>query len=450
MKGDYIPTNLSSSSHPSPRRGEGGRRVIVIGAGPAGLMAAGIAAESGAKTLLLEKMHRPGQKLRLTGKGRCNLTNTAPLLDFIEHFGPGGRFLRQAFSQFFSSDLKSFLKNLGVRTVTEPDGRVFPAKGDARDVAEALVQWVTKCGAVLRNDSPVARLIVEKKRMVGVQLSSKSSSVKRRINEHFPAGEILRADAIVVACGGASYPSTGSSGDGYRLAESVGHSIVPIRPALVSVETAGDIAPRLQGVSLRETKVRVLLDEKKQAEVTGALLFTHFGLSGPMILSWSRALVDSLRSGRSVILSIDLVPELDEHQLDERILLRFRENSRKKFGSLLGELLPKKMIPVCADLIGVPLDKSGHQITSAERKRLRLWLKDFQLKVVGYRSFTEAMITAGGVNTKEVDPRTMESRLVKGLYFAGEVLDIDADTGGYNLQTAFSTGWLAGKSAVSL
>jgi predicted Rossmann fold flavoprotein len=421
------------------------RHVIVIGAGPAGLMAAGQAAEQGATVLLLEKMDRPGRKLRITGKGRCNLTNVAPLSDFVAHFGPNGRFLRQAFSHFFTPDLVAFLKGLGVPTVTERGGRVFPASQEATEVVDALLRWVHDRGVTLRTRSPVERLLVEGQRVTGVRIArNQVSSEKPGFSD---SEQLYRADAVIVATGGASYPATGSTGDGYRLAESVGHTVVPIRPALVPLETAGDVASRLQGLSLRNVAVRLWVDGKKQGELFGEMLFTHFGLSGPTVLSLSRQAVDALHLGQSVRLSIDLKPALDERKLDARLLRDLDAHGKQQFRTLLKGLLPRKLIPVCLDLTGIPPEKLAHQITAQERKRLRAWLKDFRLQVTGYRSFAEAIITAGGVDTREVDPRTMASRLVEGLYFAGEVLDVDADTGGYNLQAAFSTGWLAGRSA---
>ncbi len=426
-----------------------GRQVIVVGGGAAGLMAAGQAAELGAETLLLEKMDRPGRKLRITGKGRCNLTNVASLSEFIAHFGPNGRFLRQAFSRFFTSELVAFFEELGVRTVTERGGRVFPASGQAQDVVDALVRWVGERGVTLRTRSPVERLLVEGGRVVGVQVSrnqvfSQEPGVRSARRVHCAD---VRADGVIIATGGASYPGTGSTGDGYRLAESVGHAIVPIRPALVPLETAGDVAPRLQGLSLRNVTVRVWVNGKKQAELFGEMLFTHFGLSGPVILSLSRQVVDALRLGQRVTVSIDLKPALDERKLDTRLLRDLDAHGKQQFRTLLKGLLPRKLIPVCIDLTSISPDKAGHQITSQERKRLRVWLKDFRLEVTGHRPFTEAIITAGGVDTREINPRTMASRLVDDLYFAGEVLDVDADTGGYNLQAAFSTGWVAGRSA---
>ena len=412
------------------------------------MMAAGQAAELGAETLLLEKMDRPGRKLRITGKGRCNLTNVVPLPEFITHFGPNGCFLHQAFHQFFTPELVAFFEELGVRTVTERGGRVFPVSGQAQDVVDALVWWGSKRGMTLRTRSPVERLLVEGRRVVGVQVSR--NPVFSQKPGFYPAEQVYRADSVIVATGGASYPATGSTGDGYRLAASVGHTIVPIRPALVPLETAGDVAPRLQGLSLRHVTVQVWVNGEKQAEAFGEMLFTHFGLSGPIILSLSRQVVDALRLGQSVVLSIDLKPALDEHTLDARLLRDLDVHGKQQFRTLLKGLLPGKLIPVCIDSTSIPPDKAGHQITAQERKRLRTWLKDFRLEVSGYRPFTEAIITAGGVDVREVDPRTMASRLVEGLYFAGEVLDVDADTGGYNLQAAFSTGWVAGRSAVRL
>ncbi len=396
------------------------------------MMAAGRAAELGGETLLLEKMNRPGRKLCITGKGRCNLTNVAPLSDFITRFGPNGQFLRQAFSRFFSAELVALFEELGVPTVTERGGRVFPVSGQAREVVDALVHWVRKRGVTLRTRSPVERLLVEGGRVVGVQVSP---------------NRVHRSDTVIIATGGASYPATGSTGDGYRLAQSVGHTIVPIRPALVPLETAGDIAPRLQGLSLRNVAVRVWVNGKKQAEAFGEMLFTHFGVSGPIILALSRQVVDALRSGQRVTLSIDLKLALDERRLDARLLRDLDAHGKQQFHTLLKDLLPRKLIPVCIDLVGIPPNRDAHQITAQERERLRIWLKDFRLEVTGHRSFTEAIITAGGVDTREVDPRTMASRLAEGLYLAGEVLDVDGDTGGFNLQAAFSTGWLAGRAA---
>jgi predicted Rossmann fold flavoprotein len=410
-------------------------QVIVVGAGAAGLMAAGRAAEAGAETLLLEKMERPGRKLRITGKGRCNLTNVLEMEEFIQRFGPNGIFLRQAFHQFFAPDLLDFFEELGVQTVTERGGRVFPVSEHAQDVVDALVHWVRKQGVTLRARSVVERLLVEEGRIAGVM------DMRERI---------YHAPAVIIATGGASYPATGSTGDGYRLAESVGHTIVPIRPALVPLETAGNAAQRLQGLSLRNTAVRLRIDGKQQADAFGEMLFTHFGVSGPMILYLSKLAVDALCAGQKVELSIDLKPALDKKTLDTRLLRDIDAQGKKHFQNLLKTLLPGKLIPVCVDLVSIPAHKPAHQITSEERTRLRKWLKDFRLAVTGHRGFEEAIVTAGGVALDKIDPRTMESRLMKGLYFAGEVLDIDANTGGFNLQAAFSTGRVAGQAAAQI
>jgi len=421
-------------------------QVIVVGGGASGLMAAGQAAELGAETLVFEKMNRPGRKLGITGKGRCNITNIVPLPDFITHFSPDGRFLRQAFARFFSDDLIAFIEALGVPTVTERGGRVFPASGKATDVVDALVKWIRSCGVTVKAESRVNQLLIKDGRVVGVRVSA--SRIQKRSAPATPsAGGIYHADAVIIACGGASYPDTGSTGDGYQLAESVGHTISPIRPALVPLETAGNTAKSLEDLGLRNVTARLLINGNRRAKAFGEMQFTSFGLSGPIILSLSRQVVDALTRGHKVALSIDLKPALDTRKLDARLIRDLDAHGRRQFRTLLKELLPKKLIQVCTDMTEIPPDRVGHQITGPERKRLCAWLKDFRFDVTGYRPFKEAIITAGGVHTKEVDPRTMASRLVRGLYFAGEMLDIDGDTGGYNLQAAFSTGWVAGRSA---
>lgn len=423
------------------------RKVIVIGGGPAGLMAAGQAAASGAKTTLLEKMNRPGRKLRITGKGRCNLTNVASLEDFIDHFSPNGRFLRYAFSRFFTDDLIAFFDSLGVATVVERGGRVFPLSNQAQEVVDALVVWVQQNGAAIRTRTPVSALLMERESVVGVQVTHGTAPGGTSKAKDGPSKREYYADCVILATGGASYPGTGSTGDGYRLAQAVGHTIIPIRPALVPLETAGGTAVMLQGLSLRNVRVCMLTEGKKRAEAFGEMLFTNFGLSGPIILTLSRRVVDALREGHEVVLSIDLKPALDDDMLDARLRRDLDAHGKQQYRTLLQGLLPRKLIPVCIDQTGIPPDRPGHQITSEDRRRLRTWLKDFRLQVTGHRPLAQAIITAGGVSTREVDPRSMASRLVTGLYFAGEVLDLDADTGGYNLQAAFSTGWLAGRSS---
>lgn len=405
--------------------------LIVIGGGPAGLMAAGRAAGAGAQVVLLEKMARPGRKLRLAGGGRGNLTHTAPLEDFLSEFGPQGPFLRTALAGFFAPQLRAFLAEIGVPTVVEPSGQVYPAGNRAADVVEALVRWVERQGVALRTRARVEQLLIEEGRLVGVQA----------------AGQRYPAAAVVLAAGGASYPATGSTGDGYRLAEAAGHTVVPTRPALVPLETAGDLALRLQGLALRGVAVRLYAGGKKRAARTGDVLLTHFGLSGPAVLSLSRAAVDALRAGQEVVLALDLFPDLDGRALDERLRRELEAHGRQQASTLLAGLLPRRLAPSALAQAGVAPETRASQVSAAARRRLGAWLQDWRFEVTGHRPWSEAQVTAGGVDLREVDPRTMASRRVRGLYFAGEVLDLDAGTGGYNLQASFSTGWLAGQSA---
>ncbi|MGW8320583.1 MAG: NAD(P)/FAD-dependent oxidoreductase [Thermodesulfobacteriota bacterium] len=408
-----------------------GRTVIVVGGGAAGLIAAGQAAEAGAGSLLLEKMARCGRKLAITGKGRCNLTNIADMKDFLEHFGREGRFLRHAFSRFFSRELMDFLEGLGLETVTERGGRVFPASGHAPDVVAVLLKWLKKCGVSIQSSSAVDSLVLKNGRIAGVVVR----------------GRELPCDAAVLATGGASYPSTGSTGDGYPLAASAGHTIVPVRPALVPLETAGKPAAGMAGLRLRNIKVTMIAGDRKATEAFGELEFADFGVTGPVVLTLSGEAVDALRDGERVVLSLDLKPALDEKKLDARLLRDFASRGKEEISSVLRGLLPRQMVPVCLDLTEIPPDRLASQVSTKERTRLRRWLKGFRLEVTGHRPFSEAIVTAGGVDTREIDHKTMESRLTRGLYMAGELLNVHGDTGGYNLQAAFSTGYLAGESA---
>jgi len=407
-------------------------QLIVIGAGPAGLMAAGQAAALGIDTLVLEKMSQPGQKLRITGKGRCNLTNVCSQEEFIRHFGRQGQFLRQAFARYFSQDLLDFMVSLQIRTQTERGGRVFPLGEDADRVTQKLSRWAAAQGARIQCDTAVKNLVMEDGVLKGV-VTTDDVRIESR--------------AVILAAGGASFSHTGSSGAGFRMAADNGHTLAPIRPALVPLKCAGDTCQRLQGLTLHNVEVRVLLDGKPKFKDFGEMLFTHFGVSGPVILSMSGKIVDALREKRQVEISIDLKPALDNDKLDARLLRDMDAHGKQYFRSLLDGLLPQKMVPVMADCCGITPEKPCHQVTAAERARLLQQLKDFRVAVSGHLPLDAAMVTAGGVSLKEVDPRTMQSRLVAGLYFAGEVLDLAADTGGYNLQAAFSTGWLAGISA---
>jgi predicted Rossmann fold flavoprotein len=407
------------------------RRIIVIGGGAAGMMAAGHAAAAGAQVLLLEKMNRPGRKLAITGKGRCNLTNIAGIKEFIDHFGPNGRFLRQAFAAFFAPELMAFLEQQGLELVSERGGRVFPAGGKATEVVKAFQRWLRRCGVQIKTSAPVELLLTTKGKISGVLADN----------------ETLDCDAVILATGGASYAATGSSGDGYRLAASIGHTIVPIRPALVPLEIGGGLTAPMDGLDLRNVNVRLLKSGKRCRQEFGEMIFTEFGVTGPVILTLSGEVVDGLRSGAGMALSIDLKPALDEQKLEARLLRDLESRNKEKMSSVLRGLLPREMIPVCLKLNDIPDDRLAGQLTAKERKRLKTWLKDFRLPISGHRPFSEAIITAGGVNLKEVDPRTMESRKARGLYLAGEILDIQGDTGGYNLQAAFSMGWLAGRAA---
>ncbi|MDD4648744.1 MAG: NAD(P)/FAD-dependent oxidoreductase [Desulfoplanes sp.] len=406
------------------------KNIIVIGGGPAGLMAAITAARAGADVLILEKKDRPGRKLAITGKGRCNVSNTAPMREAIAHFFPKGKFLYQAFAQFFTPDLIRFFEEQGVSLKTERGGRMFPESDQAADIIHALLAAAKKANVIIRTSTPVQGLMVEQGRCVGVVTEK---------------GERLPAAKVILTTGGASYPATGSTGDGYRLAGQVGHTIVPIRPALIPLTTAGDTAERLQGLSLKNAQVSVWVDNKKVTSLFGEMLFTHFGVSGPLILTLSSLIVDALGAKKSVMISIDLKPALDPKQLDDRLLRDIDLFGKRQSKTLFKGLLPASLIPVCLDATGIDSSLPANQITALQRKKLRNWLKDFQLPITGHRPLREAIITAGGVSTKEIDPRTMESKMCPGLFFAGEIMDIQADTGGFNLQAAFSTGWMAGK-----
>ncbi len=405
--------------------------VIVVGAGAAGMMAAGRAAELGAKVLLIEKMNQPGRKLRITGKGRCNLTNVAPMREFMEQVGDNWRFLKHSFNNFFSNELIEFFQSKKVDITVERGGRAFPTSELAGDIFTALVRWVEKNKVEIKKEVKVEKLIIEDNIIKGVEVYG---------------GYLYYADKVVIATGGMSYPATGSTGDGYKLATDAGHRIINVRPALVPLETVGDIAPQLQGLSLKNVKVNVWMDGKKQGEAFGEMMFTHFGLTGPIILTLSRKFSQEIFDKKPLVFAIDLKPALDDQKLDARLLRDLNEHGKMKFHTVLKLLLPGKLADIAADLLKISGDKLCNQINAEERKRIRLWLKDFRFTITGTRSFAEAIITSGGVDVKEIEQKTMQSKLVQGLYFAGEVMDLDANTGGYNLQIAFSTAWLAGES----
>ncbi len=408
------------------------KKVIIVGAGASGLLAAGRAAFLGAEVLLLEKMKYPGRKLRITGKGRCNLTNVAGLDSFMGQFGKNGKFLRSAFSVFFVSELMDFFTDLGIHLETQRGGRVFPSSGSAPEVVDTLLKWIREQGAILKTLSPVVSLVLDNGRAVGVETSK---------------GEVFKADAVILCLGGCSYPATGSEGDGFRLAASAGHTIADIRPALVPLETRPYASVRANGLQLQNVKVSMYANNKKRREEFGELLFTDFGITGPTALRLSGDVVDELRAGSRVELSIDLKPGLDLAKLEARILRDLDSRGTETVSSICRGLLPRELVPICLELTGIDPGITGNQLRAGFRKKLRDWLKDFRLEVKGSRPIAEAIVTAGGVTLKEVNPSTMESRIVKNLYITGEMLDLQADTGGYNLQAAFSTGWLAGGAA---
>lgn len=410
--------------------------IVVVGAGPAGLLAAGKAASRGAKVLLLEKMEKPARKLRITGKGRCNITNIKTLEEFFDELNPEPRFLRDAFSNFFSDDIIKLLNEEGVETIVERGQRVFPASGKAWDVAEALVKWVKNQGVEIVTHAKVEKIN---------QFEGKVQSiVYKHLKQDYT--KTIGCKSVILTTGGKSYPATGSTGDGYVLSEDCGHSVTPLRPTLVGLET-DPIFENCSGLSLKNVNLSLYLDGKKITEEFGELELTPYGLSGPIILRVSRRVVDSLAINKKCELVIDLKPALSVQKLDSRLLREVEENPRSPIVDLARGLLPKAIAFQMIDDLGLAAQKVLARLSADERKRIRIWLKELRFEVIGHRSWNEAIATAGGVSLKEVNPRTMESKLVEGLYFAGELLDLDGSTGGYNLQIAFSTGWLAGKSA---
>jgi len=409
------------------------RRVLVIGAGPAGLMAAATAARHGACVTLLERNEKPGMKLRITGKGRCNVTNATNALDgLIANVPVNGRFLFGAFSRFMSADTMGLLESLGVPLKVERGNRVFPRSDNAHDVADALVKHAKSCGVKFIQARAVQFTMYNAQFAISVE-----------------GGQTFPADAVIVATGGVSYPKTGSTGDGYALAEQAGHTITHLKPSLVPLECHEGFCARLMGLSLRNTALE-LWDQAISRVIYkdfGELLFTHFGVSGPMALSAS-AHMRHMEPGR-YRLRLDLKPALSPERLDRRILRDFGENTGRSFINALNGLLPKSLVPVVVQLSGIPPGLRVSQVTRGQRQALIALLKRFELTVTGFRPIEEAIVTSGGVCVDEIRPGTMESKLLLGLYFAGEVLDVDAYTGGFNLQIAFSTGYLAGISAAT-
>ena len=407
------------------------RKVIVVGAGAAGLLASGYLAKDGLDVVLAERNDRPGRKLMITGKGRCNVTNNCTMInELVESVPTNGRFLHSAFSSFMPYDTMDFFESRGVELKIERGERVFPVSDKTVDIVDALTSFSKESGAKLIK-ARVTELLLENGEVKGVKTED---------------GEEIPADAVLVATGGVSYPLTGSTGDGSMLAKQAGHTVVDPKPSLVPLVCHEGFCSDLQGLSLRNVSISVV-DSDSYKEVYrdfGEMLFTHFGVSGPIILSASAHLKDMKE--RKYEIHIDLKPALSYEQLDARVQRDFLENSNRNFINALDKLLPKKIVPVVVKLCGVKPSYKVNQVTREMRAKLVNVLKDIKLTVLGFRPIEEAIVTSGGVNVKEINPKTMESKLTKGLYFAGEVIDVDAYTGGFNLQTAFSTGYLAAKS----
>lgn len=408
----------------------GERRITVIGGGAAGMMAAIRAAEMGADVTLVERNDRCGKKLRITGKGRCNVTNACDSREFLNHVPTNPRFLYSALSCFSTDDTQAFFEDAGVPLKVERGRRVFPVSDKADDIVNALVKRVRALGVKVVCGR-ASELCTQNGKITGCKISDK----------------FIEADALIIATGGRSYPGTGSDGDGYRLASAVGHTVTPLIPSLVPLTSKSKICPSLQGLSLKNVSLTVTdtASGKTVYEDFGEMMFTHFGMTGPMILSASAHLSD-ITPGKYEA-HINLKPALDEKTLDARVLSDFSKYANKDFVNALGDLLPAKLIPVVITLSGIDARKKVNSVTREERAALCAVIRDLRIKIDGFRPIAEAIVTKGGIDTKEINPKTMESKLCEGLYFAGEVIDVDAYTGGYNLQIAFSTGVLAGQSA---
>lgn len=418
-------------------------KVVIIGGGPAGMMAAISSAKCGNDVTILEKMNMLGKKLLITGKGRCNITSSIPIDEFIKNIPGNGMFLYSAFNKFDNTDILNLLKEEGVETKVERGNRVFPVSDSSKDVQMAFIKLLKKYHVKVETNSNVREIITENGEVTKVKYEQ--DSVKKEIN----------AEKIILATGGKSYPGTGSTGDGYLIAEKLGHTITKIRPSLVPLVVAPkdiNICKSLQGLSLKNVQIKLkdIKNEKNIYEDFGEMLFTHFGVSGPTVLSGSAHLlryknIDELLKNENIKLIIDLKPALSMEKLDERILRDFSSEKNKAFKNSLEKLLPKKMIDVIIDLSEINPNKKVNEITKKEREQLVFLLKNFSITIQNFSKIEDAIVTAGGINIKEINPKTMESKIVKGLYFAGELIDVDAYTGGFNLQIAYSTGFVAGQ-----
>ena len=406
-------------------------KVAIIGGGAAGLLAGIAAAQNGAQVTIFEKMRLPGKKIMITGKGRCNITNACEIPEFIKNIPGNGRFLNSALHRFTNDDIVLLLESHGLQTKVERGGRIFPVSDKAKDVVDTLVKIFTEAGGKLQLDTKVIEILAKDGQVTGVKTIS----------------GVYPADAVILAAGGASYPGTGSDGGGAKLAAKLGHKIVPLRPSLVPLESDYPYVDDLQGLSLRNVQGTLTADGEKIGSEFGEMLFTHFGVSGPIILSLSNLAAKALDEGKEVELHIDLKPALSEEKLDARIQRDFTQYSKKQLANGMKDLLPQRLIPVVCDMAYLDEEKFINQISREERHRLLAALKNFCVPITSTRPLAEAIVTAGGVSVKEINPKTMESKLIHGLHFAGEVMDVDGYTGGYNLQAAFSSGHAAGMAA---
>ena len=411
---------------------------LIIGGGPAGMLAGIKAAQEGDNVTILEKNNKLGKKLLITGKGRCNITSSLEIIEFINNIPGNGKFLYSALSNFNNNDIINLLKEEGLEVKEERGNRIFPTTDNAIDVLNTLLKRIKKLKINIKLQSKVNRIIVEQNRAVGIIYNEK---------------EKIYADKIILSTGGLSYPNTGSTGDGYKIAKELGHTIIEPKPSLVPLETyQKNECKKMQGLSLKNINIKIIDLEKNKIiyEDFGEMIFAHFGISGPVIISSSAHLVRyknirELLKSKKINLSIDLKPALTKEKLGERILRDFEELKNKQVKNSLDKLLPQKMIPVVLDRLKIDKYKKVNQITKEERNRIIEILKNFELTIIDFRPIKEAIITAGGISTKEIEPKTMESKIIKNLHFAGEIIDVDAYTGGFNLQIAYSTGYLAGE-----
>ena len=413
-------------------------KVVVIGGGPAGMMAAITASQNGNQVTIVEKMQSLGRKLLITGKGRCNITSSLDIDDFIKNTPGNGMFLYSCYKQFTNQDIISFLKEQGLEVKEERGNRIFPVTNKSLDVLKCFTNKIKELNIEIKYNTSVKKIIVEENKVTGVKTNK----------------EVLKADKVILTTGGKSYPLTGSTGDGYELAKELGHTVTKIKPSLVPLEIHDkNMCKQLQGLSLRNINIQIEDIEKNKNiyDDFGEMLFTHFGVSGPTILSSSAHLVrykdiEEKMIKRKIILTIDFKPALTEEKLDNRILRDFEAQKNKQFKNSLDALLPQKLIPIIIGKSGISPNKKVNEVTKEERKKLVQMLKKFEIEIQKFRPIEEAIITSGGINIKEINPKTMESKIIKGLYFAGEIIDVDSYTGGFNLQIAYSTGYVAGLS----